>query len=234
MALFVLSLYSFDISAGVGAFVLGLSQISSFFSLKGICQGKLGIVIKEVLWWIRGSCQKHEVPLSRMVNYILLPGQTQWKPSTDQTLYPSVTFSPNSAFYRIMRGFYRTIVTGLVCRQETLTPPDTWSCLILDLHMFNLLRPILFPNSSLCFPDYAFRTSLGAFLILLVITRNDRMIQNYRTVSILINSIYLWRNWNELDSQKKWSEVWLLMEEWNDLSLSCFAKTLYKSKLNTK
>ena len=32
MALFVLSLCLFDISVGVGAFVIGLSQISSFFS----------------------------------------------------------------------------------------------------------------------------------------------------------------------------------------------------------
>ena len=33
MALFVLSLCPFDISVGVGAFVIGLSQISSFFSI---------------------------------------------------------------------------------------------------------------------------------------------------------------------------------------------------------
>ena len=33
MALFVLSLCPFDISVGVGAFVIGLSQISSFLSL---------------------------------------------------------------------------------------------------------------------------------------------------------------------------------------------------------
>ena len=32
VALFVLSLYPFDISVGVGAFVIGLGQISSFFS----------------------------------------------------------------------------------------------------------------------------------------------------------------------------------------------------------
>ena len=32
VTLFVLSLCPFDISAGVGAFVIGLSQISSFFS----------------------------------------------------------------------------------------------------------------------------------------------------------------------------------------------------------
>ena len=33
MALFVLSLCPFDISVGVGAFVIGLGQISSFLSL---------------------------------------------------------------------------------------------------------------------------------------------------------------------------------------------------------
>ena len=32
VALFLLSLCPFDISAGVGAFVIGLGQISSFFS----------------------------------------------------------------------------------------------------------------------------------------------------------------------------------------------------------
>ena len=32
VALFVLSLRPFDISAGVGTFVIGMSQISSFFS----------------------------------------------------------------------------------------------------------------------------------------------------------------------------------------------------------
>ena len=33
MALFVLSLYPFDIYVGIGAFVIGLGQISSFLSL---------------------------------------------------------------------------------------------------------------------------------------------------------------------------------------------------------
>ena len=36
VALFVLSLCPFDISVGVGAFVIGLSQISSFLSLLSI------------------------------------------------------------------------------------------------------------------------------------------------------------------------------------------------------
>ena len=42
--------------------------------------------------------------------------------------------------------------------------PSLW-----DLHMFYLLRPILFRNLSF-FPDYALRISLGTFLILLRLT----------------------------------------------------------------
>ena len=65
--------------------------------------------------------------------------------STDQTLYQSVTFLPNSTFYWLLRGFQRTFATGVACWQGTL-PPDTWSCPIWDLDMFYLLRPIFFPN----------------------------------------------------------------------------------------
>ena len=39
MALFVLSLCPFDISVGVGAFVIGLGQISSFFSYCSFAKG---------------------------------------------------------------------------------------------------------------------------------------------------------------------------------------------------
>ena len=45
-------------------------------------------------------------------------------------------------------GFHRTFATGVACWQGTLTPPDTWSRPIWDLHMFYLLSPILFPNLS--------------------------------------------------------------------------------------
>ena len=39
--------------------------------------------------------------------------------------------------------FHRTFATDEACWQGTLTPPDTWSRPIWDLHMFCLLRPIL-------------------------------------------------------------------------------------------
>ena len=41
VALFLLSLCPFDISSSVGAFVIGLSQISSFFSLQNFSQANL-------------------------------------------------------------------------------------------------------------------------------------------------------------------------------------------------
>ena len=48
MALFVLSLCPFDISVGVGAFVIGLGQISSFLSLHRktftVFHARLGII----------------------------------------------------------------------------------------------------------------------------------------------------------------------------------------------
>ena len=54
VALFVLSLCPFDISVGVGAFVIGLGQISSFLS----CHNKCTYVIwKPYLFWLRSYGQ---------------------------------------------------------------------------------------------------------------------------------------------------------------------------------
>ena len=60
-----------------------------------------------------------------MLNDILWPDQIQWQPSTEQTLYKSVPFLPNSTFYRLMWDSHRTFTTGVACWQGTLTPPDT-------------------------------------------------------------------------------------------------------------
>ena len=45
-------------------------------------------LIVEVFYGQYGDLNKqYEVPLSRMLNDILLPDQIQWQPSTDKTLY---------------------------------------------------------------------------------------------------------------------------------------------------
>ena len=54
------------------------------------------------------------------------------------TTYLPVFTLPNK------RGFNRIYATGVACQQGTLTPPDTWSRPLWDLHMFYLLRPTLF------------------------------------------------------------------------------------------
>ena len=91
--------------------------------------------------------KQYEGPLSWIFNDILWPGNIQWQPTTDQTLYLAVTLLPNST-YRILRGFhYRTFATGVACRQGMLTPTEPGPVLW-DLHMFYLLRPTHFPNLS--------------------------------------------------------------------------------------
>ena len=70
----------------------------------------------------------------------------------------------NLTFFLII-SFHRAFATGVACQQGTLTPPDTLS--LWDLHMFYLLRPILFRTcryfTGLCssnipryFLDFAF------------------------------------------------------------------------------
>ena len=100
------------------------------------------IFIEKVLWSIRGSYKTiWSSPLTNSKWHCVSCPNTM-KLSTDQTLYmyQSVTFSPNSTFYRIMRGFHRIFAMGVACQHGTLTPSETWSHPIWDLHMFNLLR----------------------------------------------------------------------------------------------
>ena len=56
---------------------------------------------------------------------------------------------PNSTFYRILRGFHRTFATGVACRQETLTPPDTWLRPFGTCMCSTFWDPYFFPNLSL-------------------------------------------------------------------------------------
>ena len=50
------------------------------------------------------------------------PNTMECQPSTDRTLCQSVTFLPNSTFYRIMRGFHKTSATGVAYFSGHLVP----------------------------------------------------------------------------------------------------------------
>ena len=79
--------------------------------------------------------------------------------------FPWLDFLPNLTLL-LNIGFHRASATGVACRQETLTPPDTWprpfgTCICSTCwdQSFSELVVIL--------PDYALRISLGTFSILL-------------------------------------------------------------------
>ena len=81
-------------------------------------------------------------------NNMTFPSHKCWMTFCDLTIYNDnpywSDFVPNSTFYRILSGFHRTFATVVACWQGTLTSsghlvPSLW-----DLHMFYLLRPILF------------------------------------------------------------------------------------------
>ena len=56
-------------------------------------------------------------------------------PPTIRLYTKSVTFLPHSTLYWLTSCFNRTFATGVACWQWTLTPPDTWSRPIWDLHI---------------------------------------------------------------------------------------------------
>ena len=112
----------------------------------GIHQGRLGIVVEEFLWSIRGSYQTiWSSPLTNAKwHSVAWPNTMTFLHRSDIIPIRDLFFFTELDLYRIMKGFNKTFATGVACWQGTLTPPDTWSCLIWDLHMFYWLRPDLF------------------------------------------------------------------------------------------
>ena len=132
-------------------------------------------VSKEVLWLGRGSYQTIWGPS--------LPNVTRnsgWCPSTvtpsiDQAWHHYLillliwNLIPNLTFYLIVRSFHRTFVMGAARQQNTLTPPDTWSCPTLVLASVLLLKPI--SPELVLFPDFEFWTSLCASVLLVTVSK---------------------------------------------------------------
>ena len=84
--------------------------------------------------------QQYEVPLSRMLNDILILDQ-QWLPN--QSDVPPISWPWYRAWPSpIMSGFHGAFATDVACQQGTLTLPDTWFRPPLwDLLVLQLLRP---------------------------------------------------------------------------------------------
>ena len=64
----------------------------------------------------------------------------RWFDTTNSWPCPRFDFLLNLTLLII--GFHGASVTGVACRQGTLTPPDTWSCPTLGLACVLMSRPI--------------------------------------------------------------------------------------------
>ena len=134
-----------------GCFILRATRLSNELLEQGYIKERLKSSLRKFYGRYGDLIKQYEVSLSQMLNDILWPEHIQRKSPTDQTLYRT-----------------RTFATGVVCRQGTLTPPDTWprpfgTCICSTCwdQSFSELVVIL--------PDYALRISLVNFSILLVL-----------------------------------------------------------------
>ena len=73
-----------------------------------------------------------------------------WFDSTNSWPFTWFDFLLNFTLLNI--GFHGASAKGVACRQGTLTPPDTWSCLTLGLASVLMLRPI--SSELVLFPDF--------------------------------------------------------------------------------
>ena len=102
----------------------------------------LEMVIEKVLWAIRGFYQILWTFTLTNLKWHSVAWPYTMTIFIDQTSHKIVTLLLKSTFYIIMIGLHRRFSTGVTCRQGTLTPPDTWSCLVWGLHIFLGLRPL--------------------------------------------------------------------------------------------
>ena len=93
--------------------------------------GRYGDIIKQ-----------NEVPLSQLLHAILGHDHIQWHPQLIRHFTKSWRCYRTRPYYRfwchylIPGVFHRTFATVAASQQRTLSPPDTWSCPIWDLHLF--------------------------------------------------------------------------------------------------
>ena len=122
-------------------FILRAMRLSNKLLGQGYVKERLKSSLRKFFGRYGDLTKQYEVPLSRMLHDILDDDHIQWHPPLIghyTNFWPLLiwTLLPNLTFYLIVQGFHRTYATGAACQQMTLTPPDTWSCPLWDLHVF--------------------------------------------------------------------------------------------------
>ena len=101
-----------------GCFILRATRLSNMLLKQGYVNERLKSSLRKFCGRYGDLIKQYQVSISQMLNDSLCPEHIQWNPLLIRLC---------TEFYRILRGFHRKFATGVACRQETLTPPDTWS-----------------------------------------------------------------------------------------------------------
>ena len=152
MASLFLSLYGMPgPCSSYGCFILRATRLFNKLLEQGYVKERLKSSLRKFYGRYGDLIKQYEISLSQMLNDILWPDHIQWQPPTDQTLYRT---RPFTEFWVVSIEHLRRVwhaPTG-----------DTYSfghlvSSLWDLHMFYLLRPILFRTcryfSGLCSPN---------------------------------------------------------------------------------
>ena len=125
-----------------GCFILRATRLSNKLLEKGYVKARLKSSLRKFYGRYGDLIKQYEVSLTQMLNDILWPDHIQWQPPTDQTLYRTRPFPE----------FWVVSIEHLRRVWHADRVPSLW-----DLHMFYLLRPILFRTccyfTGLCFSN---------------------------------------------------------------------------------
>ena len=149
-------------------FILRATRLSNKLLEQGYVKERLKSSLRKFYGRYGDLIKQYEVSLSQMLNDILWPDHIQWQPPTDQTLYRT---RPFTEFWVVSIKHLRRVWHGDRGRLLLRTPGPV----PLDLHMFYLLRPILFRTcpyfTGLCssnipryFLDFAFNSERIALI----------------------------------------------------------------------
>ena len=124
-----------------GCFILRAARLSSKLLRQGYVVERLKSSLKKFYGRYGVLIKHYEVSLSKWRHDILGHDHIQWHPQlirhyTYLRMYYRTGFNTDVELITEFWRFPKNIATGAASQQRTLTPPDTWSCPIWDLHLF--------------------------------------------------------------------------------------------------
>ena len=122
-------------------FIPRAARLSSKLLRQGYVMERLKSSLRKFYGRYGDLINYYEVSLSQMLHDILGHDRIQWHPQLIRLYTNLRTYYRTGLKYRfdLITEFWRfplKTATGAASQQRTLTPPETWSCPIRDLHLF--------------------------------------------------------------------------------------------------